>query len=105
MFCFIKRQITRFTLRSSHGPHAPIGMDAPKVMTVSLCVMIVTMFSSDTRAMKLKNITHHLKRVKWVMVRRLYFVALSFRKTSEKLSQQLGILDVCLMGCAREDSR
>jgi len=32
VFCFIKRQITRFTLRSSHGAHVPIGMDAPKVL-------------------------------------------------------------------------
>lgn len=30
VFCFIKRQITRFTLRSSHGPHAAIGANAPK---------------------------------------------------------------------------
>lgn len=30
VFCFIKRQITRFTLRSSHGLHATIGANAPK---------------------------------------------------------------------------
>lgn len=36
VFCFIKRQITRFTLRSSHGPHAAIGANAPKSMRLEI---------------------------------------------------------------------
>lgn len=36
VFCFIKRQITRFTLRSSHGPHAVIGANAPKSLKADI---------------------------------------------------------------------
>lgn len=32
LFIFAKRQITRFTLKSRHGPHVPIGYDAPKTL-------------------------------------------------------------------------
>lgn len=36
VFCFVKRQITRFTLRSSSGPHALIGYDAPKPLAAEI---------------------------------------------------------------------
>lgn len=31
LFLFAKRQIMRFTLRSRHGPHIPVGHDGTKV--------------------------------------------------------------------------
>lgn len=37
LFIFVKRQIMRFAMRSRRGPHAPIGHNAPKVQSVSVC--------------------------------------------------------------------
>lgn len=36
VFCFVKRQITRFTLRTSSGPHVLIGSDAPKPLATEI---------------------------------------------------------------------
>jgi hypothetical protein len=36
VFCFVKRQIMRFALRSSSGPHALIGSDAPKPLATEI---------------------------------------------------------------------
>lgn len=36
IFLFTKRQIARFTLKSSQNPHAPIGSDAPKPLRVEI---------------------------------------------------------------------
>jgi len=48
VFCFVKRQITRFTLRSSHGPHAVIGSGAPKVLSLEI----------ERRLRRVKEILH-----------------------------------------------
>lgn len=32
IFLFIKKQITRFTLKNKRGPHTPIGLNAPKYL-------------------------------------------------------------------------
>lgn len=40
LFIFAKRQIIRFTIRSRHGPHAPVGHDAKKVILSLLCAPI-----------------------------------------------------------------
>jgi hypothetical protein len=36
VFCFVKRQITRFTLKSSQGPYSAIGLDAPKPLVTEI---------------------------------------------------------------------
>jgi len=48
VFCFVKRQITRFTLRSSHGPHAVIGSGAPKLLSQEI----------ERRLRRVKDILH-----------------------------------------------
>lgn len=40
LFIFAKRQIMRFTLRSHRGPHAPIGLDAKKVLVFQVFYII-----------------------------------------------------------------